>query len=356
MTTERYGTANGYSASTAPVAGVLVGLSLSMLLSTLGISIANVGLPALAQAFGASFQQAQWVVLAYLLSITTLVVSAGRLGDMMGRRRLLLAGLLLFTLASVFCGLAPTLEVLIIARAAQGLGAAILMALTLAFVGETVPKERTGSAMGLLGAMSAVGTALGPALGGFLIATLNWRAIFLVIAPLGLLAFLLAYRYLPADRRKGERRDFDVLGTLTLVLTLAAYALAMTTGCGSFGALNLALLVTAIFGTGVFLRVEAKSPSPLIRLAMFRDPALSAGLATSMLVAAVAIATLVVGPFYLSRALGLDPARVGLVLSTGPVVAALTSAPAGRFVDRFGAERMAILGLLGMTAGSFFSR
>src|SRR3954471_3854425 len=178
----------------------LLSLSLSMLLSSLGTSIANVALPTLAQAFAASFQDVQWVVLAYLLAITTVIVSAGRLGDMTGRRRLLLAGFVLFTAASVLCGVAPTLWLLVVARAAQGLGAAVMMALTMAFVGETVPKEKTGRAMGLLGTMSAIGTALGPSLGGVLISGFGWRAIFLVNIPLGVLAFLLAYRYLPVDR------------------------------------------------------------------------------------------------------------------------------------------------------------
>jgi MFS family permease len=154
----------------------LAGLSLSILLASLGTSIANVGLPTLAQAFNASFQEVQWVVLAYLLAITTVIVSAGRLGDLIGRRRLLLAGISLFTVASVLCSFAPTLWFLIAARTAQGLGAAIMMALTMAFVGETVPKEKTGSAMGLLGTMSAIGTALGPSLGGILIASLGWRS------------------------------------------------------------------------------------------------------------------------------------------------------------------------------------
>ena len=146
----------------------LAGLSLSMLLSSLGTSIANVGLPTLALAFNASFQDVQWVVLAYLLAITTLIVSVGRLGDTIGRRRLLLAGIVLFTAASLLCGAAPTLWLLTAARAAQGLGAAIMMAHTMAFVGETVPKSRIGSAIGLLGTMSAIGTALGPSLGGVL--------------------------------------------------------------------------------------------------------------------------------------------------------------------------------------------
>src|SRR6185312_14172349 len=174
---------------TPSVRWALAGLSLSMLLSSLGTSIANVGLPTLAQAFNASFQDVQWIVLAYLLAITTLIVSVGRLGDIIGRRRLLLAGIALFTLASILCGLAPSLSLLIAARALQGLGAGVMMTLALAFVGETVPKERTGSAMGLLGTMSAVGTALGPSLGGMLIAASGWQAIFLVIVPLGIVTF-----------------------------------------------------------------------------------------------------------------------------------------------------------------------
>ena len=126
---------------TRSVRWALTSLSLSMLLSSLGTSIANVGLPTLALALDASFAHVQWIVLAYLLAITTLIVSVGRLGDLTGRRRLLLIGIGLFTLASALCGLAPNLGMLIGARALQGLGAAIMMALTVAFVGETVPKE-----------------------------------------------------------------------------------------------------------------------------------------------------------------------------------------------------------------------
>ena len=339
---------------TPPVRWALASLSLSMLLSALGTSIANVALPTLAQAFTATFQEVQWVVLAYLLAITTLIVSVGRLGDLTGRRRLLLAGIFLFTAASVLSGLAPTLGLLIGARAVQGLGAAIMMALTMAFVGEMVPKEKTGSAMGLLGTMSAIGTALGPSLGGILIAGLGWRAIFFINVPLGILALLLAYRYLPVDRRepKTDRARFDSVGTLLLALTLGAYALAMTMGHGSFGRLNLALLLAAVFGVALFVAAERRAASPLIRLTMFRNPLLSAGFSTSALVTTVVMATLVVGPFYLSRALGLDAARVGLVMSSGPIVAALTGVPAGRFVDRLGAHRMSIVGLTAMAAGS----
>jgi EmrB/QacA subfamily drug resistance transporter len=326
-----------------------------MLLSSLGTSIANVGLPMLAQAFDASFQQTQWIVLAYLLAITTLIVSAGRLGDIIGRRRLLLAGIALFTAASVLCGVAPTLWLLIAARAAQGAGAAVMMSLTMAFVGETVPKARTGSAMGLLGTMSAIGTALGPSLGGVLIAGAGWRAIFLIMVPLGILNLLLALRYLPApgQKAKQDRNGFDSLGTLLLGLTLAAYALAVTVGRGHFDRLNMVLLLAAVVGGGLFVLAQAKVASPLIRLAAFRNLVLSASLAMNALVSAVMMATLVVGPFYLSRALGLDAAFVGIVMSIGPMVSTLSGVPAGRIVDRLGAPFMVIVGLIAMAAGSF---
>ena len=333
----------------------LVSLSLSMLLSSLDTSIANVALPTLTQTFTASFQEVQWVVIAYLLVITTLIVSVGRLGDIIGRRRLLLAGIILFTVASALCGAAPTLWLLIAARAVQGLGGAIMMALTMAIVGETVPKTKTGSAMGLLGTMSAIGTALGPSLGGVLIAGIGWRAIFLVNVPLGILTFVLAHRFLPVDRRRpaSNRAGFDNVGTLLLALTLAAYALGVTFGRGSFGLRNMVLLSAAAFGLGLFVLVETKTAFPLIRLTMFREPLLSASLAMSVLVATVVTTTLVVGPFYLSLGLGLDAAVVGFVLSVGPLVAALTAAPAGYFSDRFGAHRMTVIGLIGMTVGSF---
>ncbi len=346
--------AAGSAKGPSSIGWALACLSLSMLLASLGTSIANVALPSLALSFAASFHEVQWVVLAYLLAITTLIVSVGRLGDLFGRRRLLLAGLSLFTVASALCGLAPTLGLLIAARAVQGLGAAIMMALTMAFIGETVPKEKTGSAMGLLGTMSAVGTALGPSLGGVLIDGGSWRLIFFINLPLGLLTFFLACRYLPKDRQasKTGQAGFDIIGTLLLAFTLGAYALAMTVGRGSFGAFNISLLVAAAFGVGLFVLVETKVASPLVHLAMFRNPLLSAGFAMSTLVTTVVMATLVVGPFYLSGALLLDAARVGLIMSAGPAVAALTGLPAGRVVDRFGAPSMSLAGLIGMAAGA----
>lgn len=338
--------------------GGLAGLALAMLLSSLGISIANVGLPALARSFDVPFREVQWVVLAYLLAITTLIVGVGRLSDIVGRRRLLLAGIGLFTAASAASAAASDLWMLVAARAVQGLGAAAMMALATAFVGDAVPKERIGRAMGLMGTTSAIGTALGPTLGGLLIAAFGWPAIFLVTVPPGLVAFLLVRRYLPAGRVETAaggveraRESFDIPGMLILALTLGTYALAMTGGRGGFGWSDMALLLAAAGGAWLFLAVESRTASPLLRLEMLRDRTLCGRLAMSMLVATVLMATLVVGPFHLARALGLETGMVGLAMSAGPLVSAMTGVPAGRFVDRFGAARMTILGLGATTVG-----
>lgn len=330
----------------------LLSLSLAMLLSSLGTSIANVALPSLSSVFQASFQQVQWVVLSYLLAITTLIVSAGRLGDMLGRRQLLLGGVALFSLASLLCS-TPSLPVLIAARAIQGAGAALMMALSLAYVAEIVPKARTGQAMGLLGTSSAIGTALGPSLGGLLLGSLGWQALFLVLVPLGGVTLLLLQRHLPASSQTARRAGgHDPLGTLLLALSLGCYALAMTSGHGSWSQTNSLLLALALLGGGLFLRSQQRAAAPLIRLSLLRQPPLLASLLMSGMVAAVVMATLVVGPFYLSRALALSNTQLGLVMSAGPLVAALGGVPSGRLVDRYGAGRMVLLGLLAMLAGS----
>lgn len=287
---------SGSREASRSAAGALTALSLCTLTAALGTSIANVALPTLAEAFQAPYRDVQWVVLAYLLAVTALMLAAGRLGDRMGRRRLLASGLALYTAASIVCGIAPALWLLILGRAAQGAGAAVMMALALAFVGESVSRAKIGRAMGLLGTMSAVGTALGPVLGGLLISALGWRTIFLLNVPLGVAALYLVRRCLPA-------------------------------------------------------RPAPKAPSSLIRLAAFRDPLLRAGLAANVLVMAVMMATLIVGPFYLAGTLALDAARVGLVVSLGPLVVALAGVPAGALADRFGARRMTLAGLAAMTAG-----
>lgn len=325
-----------------------------MVMPALATSIANAGLPTLSGVFGAAFQQVQWIVLAYLLTNTALVVGAGRLGDIFGRRRMLLAGIGLFTMASIVCGSSPTIWILVAARAAQGLGASAMLALAVALVSQTVPNGRMGRAMGLLGTLSAVGTALGAPLGGGLIAAVGWQAIFWINLPLGIVCYVLAHRFIARDlvTSKADRVSFDGVGTLTLALSLAAIALALTMGGGRFSPVNGFLLLTALVGVVLFVKVERRAKSPLISLDSLADRALSGSLAMNSAVAAVMMSTLVVGPFYLSQALGLPPAAVGVALSVGPIVAALVGVPAGRLVDRFGPQTIMLAGLAGMALGA----
>lgn len=337
-----------------PVNWGLAGLALSMLMASLDTSIANAGLPTLAHAFSATFRQVQWVVLSYLLAVTTIIVSVGRFGDIVGRRRLLIAGISLFTGASVACGAAPSLEVLMASRAVQGLGAAVMMSLSMASASEAVSTERIGRAMGLLGVMSAVGTAIGPSVGGLLVSAMGWRSIFLVNVPLGIVSLAIAIRHLPAplETPKERTHTFDIFGTVLLAIALGAYALAMTSGRTSFGPANFALLAIALAAICLFVFVESRVNFPLIQPSILRSHPVSASLTCSAVVSTVMMSTLVVGPFYLSRALGLNAISVGLALSVGPLVVAINGVPAGRMSDRIGAPKMATYGLSTMVIGS----
>lgn len=333
----------------------LAGLSLSVLASSLSTSIANAGLPSLARSFGAPFQSVQWVVLAYLLAVTALSVSAGHIGDRVGRRKLLIVGISIYTISSFLCGIAPSLGLLIATRAAQGLGASIMMALSVSFVFETTPKNQTGSAMGLIGTMSAIGTAAGPSLGGFLLSLIGWQAIFLISVPLGLLALHLVLRYLPKNHELPvtDRSTFDFPGTTLLILSLASYALAMTLGRGQMGITNAVFIAVALLMAGAFILVESRTNSPVLKFEVFKDGSLTLGLIESTLVSTVVMSTMVVGPFYLTRGLGLDSMNIGLILSIGPIVVAVAGIPSGKLADNFGARRIALLGLIAMATGCF---
>lgn len=272
-------------------------LSLAMLLASLGTSIANIALPTLAAAFSAPFAQVQAVVVAYLAALTISVIAAGRLGDRYGLKPSLVAGLIVFAAASLFCAVAPNLWWLIAARALQGIGAAFLMTLAMALMRQTANEARVGRAMGLLGTVSALGTALGPTLGGVLIPLTGWRGIFWVQVPLAVLALTLAVTTLPNERAKAKT----------------------TRG----------RLLTAI------------------------DRALVPNLVANVLVAAVMMTTLVVGPFYLGLGLGLEARAVGLVMAVGPLISIFSGVPSGRLVDAWGSRRVLAAGLVLLTAGAF---
>ena len=326
----------------------LLALGLATLLPMLGGSLANMVLPALGQAFAVPFASLQWVLVAYLLGITCLTVVAGRLGDRFGRRRLLLLGLGLFALASLLCALAPTIGWLIAARALQGIAAACMLSLALAMLGQLVPPARRGWGMGLLGTLSACGTALGPSFGGLLTASFGWQAPFLLLVPLSLLALGCVRLGLPRDDCSPQEEGINLTSLSLLVAALLCYGLALTLG----GALALWWGAGALLVTGSFIRRERRAPVPLLPLALLGAPGLSNGLLASALVASVMVLTLLIGPFYLRGVFGLGLGTVGLMISGGPLLAALTGMPAGWLVDRLGARQVIRLGLSVMGAAA----
>lgn len=331
----------------------LAALAGATLLASLAVSIASVALPTLSRVYSAPVSSVQWIVLAYLISATVAIVLAGRLGDLFGHRRVLIAGLLLFAVASVFCAVAPTLEALIAARAAQGIGGAILTALPLSIVRDTIAKERTGSAMGLLGTMSAIGTALGPSLGGILMAGFGWRAGFVLLAGIAAPVLGLALHAIPTPpagtRNRGDSMDW--LGAALLAVALTAYALAAGGGRANAGWGPGLSLPTAFLAFALFVIVEVRSASPLVPVSILRNRAIGASLTMNLLVTTAMMSTLVVGPFFLAFGLSLNAALVGLVMAAGPVTAALAGVPAGRLTDRFGARRVLVAGLAEMALG-----
>jgi len=327
-------------------------LSLAMLLPSLGTSIANVALPTLAAHFDVSMAGAQWVVIAYLLSITSFIVAAGKLGDQFGRTQILSAGTALFALASAAAAVSPNLALLIAARVAQGAGAAVLMSLTIAMVSDMVPPDKTGVAIGWLGTVSAVGTALGPTLGGVLITNAGWQAIFVMLAVLGCITWFLLRMFASAAIPSRKVASFDLPGMVLLGVSLAALSAAATV-CDKLGlTASVALAGVGLTGLAAFAAHELRIKAPLVRLQLVKEGQVASGLFAMMMISVVVMTTLVVGPFYLSQQLHLSPAHIGLAMSVGPVVAVLTGAPAGKLVDVTGDRGMQLAGIAVALAGS----
>jgi MFS family permease len=328
----------------------LASLSLAMLLPSLGISVANIALPSLRTAFGVTSQEAQWVVIAYLVVVTSSLVTAGRLGDLLGRKLLLLVGIAIFSLASVAAVFSSTIWMVVLLRAIQGVGAAVMMSLTVAAVSDAVPAERSGTAIGLLGTVSAIGTAAGPSLGGFLVGMFGWSSIFVLMAGVGLLALLLIATQLSSGVTANGRTTVDLPGASILMLSVAAFALATT--LSPVTTVNGILAAVAVLGAMAFVYVERRASAPLVQLGIVARRAVAAGLLSIGLVSAIVMTTLVVGAFYLTGALGLDTASAGLVMTIGPAVSAIVGLPAGRLVDRNGANATTYAGLFALLAGT----
>ena len=306
----------------------------------------NVAIPSVVRAFDSEFAVVQWVVLSYLLANSVLLPIIGRVADILGKKSLFVAGFGVFTLASLLCGISPSVGWLIGFRALQGVGAGMLLALGLAIVTDTFPSYERGKALGINGAILSVGIVVGPSLGGFLVDAFSWRWVFAIGVPVGIAGALLALRFVPADKPAGQQH-FDLPGAAALFSFLLALLLALTLGQqrGFVSAEILTLFALSAVLLGVFLWLEHRSPEPILDLKLFRHPELSVGLASG-LAAFVSIAgTIFLMPFYLENVLDYPPREVGLLMAVVPIVLVIVAPIAGSLSDRYGSRPVTVVGL-----------
>lgn len=330
---------------------VMATVAMSVFLATIDGSIVNLALPTLVKDFQSDFAIVEWVVLGYLLTITTLLLSIGRLADIIGKKPVYITGVVVFTVGSMLCGVAPSVPWLIGFRVVQAFGAAMTMALGPAIITAAFPPTERGKALGVIGSVVSVGIVLGPTLGGVLISQLSWRWIFFVNLPVGIVGLMMAVRLLPADRPAGGQR-FDVPGAITLFVCLLSLLLSLTFGqhIGFGSPPVLALFGNAALFLALFIFIEWKVRQPMIDLHLFRNSLIGANLIMGLISFVAAAGTLFLMPFYLENVLEYAPYQTGLLIAVIPIMLAVFSPLSGVLSDRFGTRPITVAGLVVLTA------
>jgi len=331
---------------------VMAAVSMGTLLATIDGSIVNVALPTLVRELDTDFAAVQWVVLAYLLTLATLLPSIGRLADMIGKKQIYMLGFVVFTLGSFLCGLASTIHLLIAFRVVQAVGATMILALGSAIVTESFPASERGRALGFTGTMVSIGIVIGPTLGGLLIDLFSWHWIFFVNIPVGILGVLMIMRFVPDIKPKGRQR-FDFQGAVTLFFCLLALLSALTLGqsAGFSDMRVLGLFALGVFLLGLFIVVEKRAEQPMIDLTLFRNLEFSTSLVTGYLTFVAVAGTLILMPFYLENVLGYNTRQVGLLMAVLPVAMGVVAPIAGATSDRFGTRKITVVGLVILLIG-----
>jgi EmrB/QacA subfamily drug resistance transporter len=335
---------------------VLAIVAVGVFMATLDSSIVNISLPTIARYFNVPLSGAiEWVVIAYLVATAAILLTAGRLADMIGRKAVWLAGLLLFTSGSALCGAAPSLGFLIAARAFQGLGGALLMAVSPALLVNAFPPQERGRALGLNAVTVALGVSVGPTLGGLITASLSWRWIFYVNVPIGIIGILATLRVLKERTRRNPGR-FDPLGALLLAVGLAALTAGLSFGqeIGWSSPLFIGLLVIGIIALALLPIVEKRVSNPIIDFSMFRDRVFFSANISLILSFLAMFAVSFMLPFYLEELRGFSTETAGLLLTPFPIVLAVIAPISGSLADRFGSRWLAAGGLAIACLGLFF--
>jgi EmrB/QacA subfamily drug resistance transporter len=333
---------------------VLVLVCMAQFMVVLDATIVNVALPSIQRDLHMSEADLQWIVNAYALTFGGFLLLGGRAGDLMGRKRVFLVGVVVFTGASLLNGLAPTSEFLIVFRGLQGLGAAMIAPAALSIITTTFAEgaERT-KAMGVWAAIAVGGGAVGLVLGGILVETLSWPWIFFVNIPVGIAVFLASLRYVPESRDEHVHQGFDLAGAATVTAGLVAlvYGIvkAQEKGWGSAHTLGFGLLSLALLSA--FVVIERRSAEPLVRLSIFRVRTIRAANVVMLFVASGIFAMFFFNTLYVQRVLGFSPIQAGLAFLPFTAGIVIGAGLAQRLVPRLGAREVPLIGMALAVAG-----
>jgi EmrB/QacA subfamily drug resistance transporter len=331
---------------------VLAAIMLGSIMGPIDASIVNVVLPTITQSFSVGIATAQWVPMIYLLTISSLLLFYGRLGDILGYKKVYLAGLAGFVLASGLCGLAPAIQWLITFRAIQGLAAGMMMAVPYAVITAAFPPTERGKALGINAISISAGLAIGPSLGGFITSFAGWRFVFLINLPIGIAGLLWGRRVIP--ELKGQPGKMDIPGVATAFIALFAILLFVNRfqSLGLRYATGILLLVAILAGIG-FLVIERRVTQPLLNLSLFRNLTFSFANVSALLNFMSQYVMVFLTPFYLQRVLHYAPNNVGLVMTSFPLAVMVIAPFSGSLSDRIGTRSLACLGA-GICALSLF--
>lgn len=331
---------------------ILLAIAMGFFLATIDGGIVNIGLNTLVREFDKPLVVIEWVVLSYMLTISSLMLSIGRLGDMLGKKTLYLAGLVIFTVGSVLCGLSGTIYWLIAFRVLQAVGASILMALGTAMVTEAFPGNERGKALGILGTLVSIGIIAGPTIGGIILESLTWHWLFFVNLPVGIVGVIMVLRYVP-DSRPGNKQRFDFPGAILLFVSLSALLFALSSIQSGMGSTAITLVLFGVFFVGLifFIVVEKRTAEPMIDLSMFSNRMFSINLITGFMVFIVTAGTMIILPLYLQNVLQFGPRQAGLMMAITPVTVALIAPFSGALSDRVSSRVITSIGLVILFTG-----
>ncbi len=334
--------------------GAILTLMLGLMMAVLDGVIANVALPTIARDLQASPARSIWIINAYQIAVIVSLLPLSFLGDMFGYRRIYRWGLVLFTLTSLLCALSTSLEMLTLARIAQGLGGSALMSVNIALIRLIYPRRELGRGLGLNAFIVAVSAAAGPTVAAAVLAVAPWQWLFLINIPLGVGALLLALRYLPANPEKAERPRFDTPSALMNALTFGLLISALTGFAQGQSALLVGAQSIAFMLIGaLFIRRQLSLPVPLLPVDLLRIPAFSLSMVTSVCSFCAQMLALVALPFFLQGALGRSEVETGLLLTPWPGATMVMALLAGRLIERVHAGLLGALGLAIMSMGLF---